>query len=66
MQQPGVPCMTWQVCGEQVRGENYFTYKDHPICEKDFRVSGQRLDAMMQGLVMYAACVTRLSWTVSA
>ena len=29
-----------QVCGEQVR-EKYLTYKDLPICEKDFRVSGQ-------------------------
>ena len=33
--------MKCQVCGEQVRGEKYFTYKDRPICEKDFRVSGQ-------------------------
>ena len=33
-------CMKCQVCGEQLRGK-YLIHKDWPICEKDFRVSGQ-------------------------
>ena len=32
-------CMKCQVCGEVIR-EKFLTYKDRPICEKDFRVSG--------------------------
>ena len=32
-------CMKCQVCDEQLRGK-YLIYKDWPICEKDFRVSG--------------------------
>ena len=42
-------CMKCQVCGEQVRGEKYFTYKDRPICEKDFRVSGH----LVEHIVMF-------------
>ena len=37
-----IPLYQCQVCGDQVRGK-YLTYKDLPICEKDFRVSGQLL-----------------------
>ena len=34
-------CMKCQVCGELLK-EKYLVYKDSPICEKDFRVSGAR------------------------
>eukprot|EP00090_Calanus_glacialis_P010350 TRINITY_DN18737_c0_g1_i1.p1 TRINITY_DN18737_c0_g1~~TRINITY_DN18737_c0_g1_i1.p1 ORF type:complete len:383 (-),score=90.96 TRINITY_DN18737_c0_g1_i1:399-1547(-) len=55
-------CMKCQVCGEQIRGEKYFTYKDRPICEKDFRGVGHVCSVcdevildnacMMDGVVM--------------
>ena len=40
-------CMKCQVCGEVIR-EKFLTYKDRPICEKDFRVSCLLLDPVMK------------------
>jgi hypothetical protein len=31
-------CMKCYVCGETLRG-SYFTYKNQPICEKDYKVT---------------------------
>jgi hypothetical protein len=33
-------CMKCYVCGETLRG-SYFTYKNQPICEKDYKVKQQ-------------------------
>ena len=35
-------CMKCYVCGETLRG-SYFTYKNQPICEKDYKVTGGSL-----------------------
>ena len=43
--------MKCQVCGVVLR-EKYLIYQDHPICEKDYRVSGDKSVVMKYRVIM--------------